>query len=357
MRRTSDRRVMPQRPAYCNRRRDMRRWRRAQGFRGGAGDRGAVCVCKRPQGWPVVRGGGFDVARCVLQRRTPIGEVACRPMIITPCSRGLRGGRGMAAGGSASRRALEARRQERLLREQWQAARRQARRWEAASEGERSVAAQLLVLTERKWRLLVDRRWPGTRAANVDMLLVGPSGVFVIDVKNWRAAPEISDGRLWADGQSRDEHVRKLLAVTKTAEGAVASLGLSPVAVQPLMVFAGQRSTRAGRIRVLGEYEVGPALLSEYRRLRPEQVRALADHMERVFPEYEGSAVGEAALEEARRVTIEQWMTFLDPDQVTLVRRNWAGPALISGPAGTGKTVVGLYPRVRRPRRRRAAVW
>ncbi|UGY92343.1 NERD domain-containing protein/DEAD/DEAH box helicase [Streptomyces gobiensis] len=263
----------------------------------------------------------------------------------------------MAAGGSASRRALEARRQERLLREQWQAARRQARRWEAASEGERSVAAQLLVLTERKWRLLVDRRWPGTRAANVDMLLVGPSGVFVIDVKNWRAAPEISDGRLWADGQSRDEHVRKLLAVTKTAEGAVASLGLSPVAVQPLMVFAGQRSTRAGRIRVLGEYEVGPALLSEYRRLRPEQVRALADHMERVFPEYEGSAVGEAALEEARRVTIEQWMTFLDPDQVTLVRRNWAGPALISGPAGTGKTVVGLYPRVRRPRRRRAAVW
>lgn len=36
-------------------------------------------------------------------------------------------------------------------------------------------------------------------------------------------------------------------------------------------------------------------------------------------------------------------MTFLHPDQVALVRRNWAGPARISGPAGTGKTVVALH--------------
>ncbi|GHC56336.1 nuclease-related domain-containing DEAD/DEAH box helicase [Streptomyces flavofungini] len=275
----------------------------------------------------------------------------------------------MAAGGSASRRAQEARRQERLLREQWQAARQQARQWEAASEGERLVAAQLLVLTERGWRLLVDRRWPGTRTANVDMLLVGPGGVFVIDVKNWRSAPEAMDGKLCADGEVRDEHAAKLLAVTQAAEGAVASLGMSPVAVQPLMVFAGQRVDAAlGRIRLLGEYEVGPALLAERSRLRAESVRAIADHLERVFPDYEGSAVGQqvpsapeppqqtdsdglfdlaglrdAALDEVLRAPIEQWMTFLHPDQVALVRRNWSGPARISGPAGTGKTVVGLH--------------
>ncbi|MER5882954.1 UvrD-helicase domain-containing protein [Streptomyces sp. NPDC001941] len=256
-----------------------------------------------------------------------------------------------------------------MLREQWQAARRQARQWEAASEGERRVAAQLLVLTDRGWRLLVDRRWPGTRAANVDMLMVGPGGVFVIDVKNWRSAPEVSDGRLRAGGESRDGHAAKLLAVTKAAEGAVASLGLSPVAVQPLMVFAGQRvDAGLDRIRLLGEREVAPALLSECRRLRAESVRAIADHLERVFPDYEGSALAQripplpeqsqqeppeglfdleglrdAALEEALRAPIEQWMTFLHPDQVALVRRNWAGPARVSGPAGTGKTVVGLH--------------
>ncbi|BDM73267.1 DNA helicase [Streptomyces nigrescens] len=283
---------------------------------------------------------------------------------------------GSAAGGSASRRAQEARRQERLLREQWRAARQRAERWEAASEGERRIAAQLLMLTERGWRLLVDRRWPGTRAANVDMLLIGPGGVFVIDVKNWRAAPEPSGGRLRAGGFSRDEHRRKLLAVTKAAEGAVAALGMSPVAVRPLMAFAGQRvDTELGRLRLLGEHEIGPALLSERTRLSAGSVRALAEHLGRVFPEYEDPAADrtgartarhragttpaapspaddglfdldglrQAALDEARRAPIERWMTFLDPDQLALVRRNWAGPARISGPAGTGKTVVALH--------------
>ncbi|MEU2559486.1 UvrD-helicase domain-containing protein [Streptomyces longispororuber] len=289
----------------------------------------------------------------------------------------------MGAGGSASRRAQEARRQERLLREQWQAARREARRWEAASEGERRVAAQLLVLTERGWRLLVDRRWPGTRAANVDMLLVGPGGVFVLDVKNWRAVPRVTDGHLHADGEQRDAHVQKLLGMTRTAERALSALGLSPIAVRPLMVFAGQRvEASLGRVRLLGEREVGPMLLNEPRRLLPEGVRAVGDLLEHAFPQYEGSFVAEtnktnktsranganeadkkaeappeaddgglfdvdalrdAALADVMKAPIERWMTFLHPDQAALVRRNWSGPARISGPAGTGKTVVGLH--------------
>ena len=40
---------------------------------------------------------------------------------------------------------------------------------------------------------------------------------------------------------------------------------------------------------------------------------------------------------------IEDWMTFLDPAQHELVTRPFAGPARISGAAGTGKTVVGLH--------------
>ncbi|MFI1968245.1 NERD nuclease [Streptomyces cinnamoneus] len=280
----------------------------------------------------------------------------------------------MVAGGSASARAQEARRCERELREQLRAAQREARRWEAASEGERRVAAQLLLFTRRGWRLLVDRRWPGTRSANVDMLLVGPGGVFVIDVKNWQAAPEAADGHLTAGPQRRDGEIGKLLAVTRVAEGAVASLGMSPVAVQPLMVFAGRSvDDRLGRVRLLGEREVAPALMAERTRIPAAGVRAIADHLEAVFPAYEGSSVrpgagdgpeaapadpaapagddalfdvgglGEAAVEAARRGPVEQWMTFLHPDQVALVRRNWSGPARVSGPAGTGKTVVALH--------------
>ncbi|MET9600443.1 UvrD-helicase domain-containing protein [Streptomyces sp. NPDC006459] len=273
----------------------------------------------------------------------------------------------MGAGGAVSQRAQDARRQERLLREQWQAARRQALRWDTVGEGERRVLAQLLVLTARGWRLLVDRQWSGTRTADADMLLVGPGGVFVIHVT---AGGGPGDGP--GDGRATG-----LLAATKAAERAVASLGMSPVAVQPLMVFAGQRrDANLGRIRLLGEHEIGPVLLSQRHRLRVESVRAIADHLERVLPDHAGAAVDlqtatatamatsteseghrpspsdglfdleglrEAALKGAMQAPIEQWMTFLHPDQVALVRRNWSGPARISGPAGTGKTVVALH--------------
>ncbi|MBF6049909.1 AAA family ATPase [Streptomyces sp. NRRL B-1677] len=287
----------------------------------------------------------------------------------------------MAAGGSAWKRAQEARQYERELREQLRAARWEVRNWEAASEGERQVAAKLQVLTRRGWRLLLDRRWPGTRSANVDMLLVGPGGVFVIDVKNWRHAPETAGGHLTAGGRSCDGEIGKLLRMTRTAENAVSGMNLSPVAVQPLMVFAGRSVNAAlGTVRLLGEREVTPALVAERTRLRPADVRAVADHLERAFPAYESTAVSprpkpapaaapasapaaalapapdaaddalfdaeeirNAALEAARSAPIEQWMTFLHPAQLALVRRNWSGPARVSGPAGTGKTVVALH--------------
>ncbi|MET9569546.1 UvrD-helicase domain-containing protein [Streptomyces virginiae] len=241
----------------------------------------------------------------------------------------------------------EVRRQDRLLREQWEAARGQVRQWVGVGDGERRVLAQLLVVSPRGWRLLVGRARSG------GVLLVGPGGVFVVGIG------------LGVVDEVRDEDAAGLLAATKVTESAVASLGMSPVAVQPVMVLAGQSLDRGlGRIRVLGEQEVGRVLLAQPRRLRAESVRAIADHLERVLPDREGveleqrtvpapqpdpdglfdlEGLREAALEGARRAPIEQWMTFLHPDQVALVRRNWAGPARISGPAGTGKTVVALH--------------
>ena len=51
----------------------------------------------------------------------------------------------------------------------------------------------------------------------------------------------------------------------------------------------------------------------------------------------------QAVVDSALAEPIEGWMTFLHPDQAALVRRTFTGPARISGPAGTGKTVVGLH--------------
>jgi superfamily I DNA/RNA helicase len=40
---------------------------------------------------------------------------------------------------------------------------------------------------------------------------------------------------------------------------------------------------------------------------------------------------------------IESWMTFLHPSQLKLVNTSYSGPSRVRGPAGTGKTVVGLH--------------
>lgn len=271
----------------------------------------------------------------------------------------------MAAGGSAGDRARRIRenalRLQRLSRE----AHRQAGRWKAAEEAERQVAATLMSLTATGWRLLVDRRWPGTPAANVDMILIGPPGVFVIDVKRWRDPPAVAGGRLRSGGEPRDGEVGKLLNLMRTAEEHAAELGMSPVALHPLMIFAGHRlDTRLGRVRLLGRMDAVPALLGEPDQLKPPMIRAMSEHLAERFPEYDATSleepatldapsagdalfdaedVAKAAAESLLQAPIERWMTFLHPEQVSLVRRDWSGPARISGPAGTGKTVVGLH--------------
>ena len=40
---------------------------------------------------------------------------------------------------------------------------------------------------------------------------------------------------------------------------------------------------------------------------------------------------------------IEDWMIFLHPEQRSVVRQEYNGPARVRGPAGTGKTVIGLH--------------
>ena len=60
----------------------------------------------------------------------------------------------------------------------------------------------------------------------------------------------------------------------------------------------------------------------------------MASWFTRTEPEYLAEVMGRP---------IEDWMIFLHPDQRNAVRRNYAGPARVRGPAGTGKTVVGLH--------------
>src|SRR3954452_1114585 len=84
---------------------------------------------------------------------------------------------------------------------------RSAEAFERGAEGEEATADILGALSAEGWRVFHDVRWPGRAQANIDHVLVGPGGVFVIDTKAWTGEVEVRSGTLRQDGRRRSRHV------------------------------------------------------------------------------------------------------------------------------------------------------
>jgi hypothetical protein len=76
--------------------------------------------------------------------------------------------------------------------------------WRRGAAGERRTARLLAALECQGWAVLHDLALPGSQA-NLDHLVIGPGGVFVIDSKQYR-------GRLQLDPSGRLRHGRYPLA-------------------------------------------------------------------------------------------------------------------------------------------------
>jgi hypothetical protein len=247
--------------------------------------------------------------------------------------------------------------------------RRELANWRTGAVGETRVVQVLVDMDDTGWHVLADRAWPGSARANIDVLLVGPGGVFVIDVKNWHR-PRVADGRLWHGAEPQDESIDKLLAQTSAIEALLVDEGLPPTEVVPLLAFAGRSgpAARIGRVVLCGERDLPRDLTRRGARLTPAQVQQLVAALDRtcpprvrptdprgtrriplkVKPDAQLALLPEqeilAALAEAACAgPIESWMTWLHPRQAQLVAQRWGGPARIRGAAGTGKTVVALH--------------
>jgi hypothetical protein len=123
-----------------------------------------------------------------------------------------------------------------------------------AGRTEDGVGAEFAALVEWGWRCLEDRRWPGTRSANIDLVAVGPGGVLVVDVKAW-AEPRVAAGRLYRGQAAADDEIDTLLRITAVVEDVTSGVGLAPQFVLPLIVLAGRREppVPVGRTWVLGQ--------------------------------------------------------------------------------------------------------
>ena len=89
--------------------------------------------------------------------------------------------------------------------------------WKIGAEGEQRVAEVLAVAVGIE--VLHDRLMPRSRSANIDHIVVGPSGVFVIDAKKYKGKIETRDAggwlktdmRLYVNGRDRTRLVDGVL--------------------------------------------------------------------------------------------------------------------------------------------------
>jgi hypothetical protein len=74
----------------------------------------------------------------------------------------------------------------------------QARTWQRGAHGERRTARLLDRLTRDGYVVFHDLAVPGNTRANVDHLVIGPTGVFVVDSKQWTGSVhQGADGLVW----------------------------------------------------------------------------------------------------------------------------------------------------------------
>jgi Nuclease-related domain len=108
--------------------------------------------------------------------------------------------------------------------------------WRRGAAGERRTARLLGPLERHGWAILHDLAVPRSQA-NIDHLVIGPGGVFVIDSKQYRGRLQLDPtGRLW---HGRYPLAPALRAVTFEADQAALVLPDPDVVVVPILAIHG----------------------------------------------------------------------------------------------------------------------
>ncbi|NUW47022.1 nuclease-related domain-containing protein [Nonomuraea rhodomycinica] len=165
--------------------------------------------------------------------------------------------------------------------------------WRKGAAGERATARLLAPLQAEGQVCLHDRAIPGS-TANIDHLLIGPTGVWIIDSKKWHRRTQLH-GRgkqLWI-GRRPAEGVLRGLAYERSAVARVVNRATgNTVGVWPLVAVHGAKVPGIGRPLVLdGITLLRAGQLRRYIRqtsesLSPAQVANLARALDRAFPPY-----------------------------------------------------------------------
>ena len=241
-----------------------------------------------------------------------------------------------------------------------------------AAETEKRTVRALAPLAAAGYHLLADRRWPKSRTAQVDLVVIGPSGVWIVDTKAWRDIT-IAAGRVYRDQEDVTETFENLESLLEMTRTALAEVGLAPAEVHVVVAWAGRQNVNAafGGVEIVGDADALRHLTRPGQRLSDVAIDSVLRAAVEVFPPVSApvpvsvtipqpvvetvpaaldipdlpseAEVQAAILDSLMSAPVEEWMTFLHPDQAKVILRSFNGPSRIRGGAGTGKTVLGLH--------------
>lgn len=157
--------------------------------------------------------------------------------------------------------------------------------WRRGAQGERRTARLLAPLERQGYQVFHDLAIPGS-AANLDHLVVGPTGVFMIDSKRYRGHLHYSAGRLWHGRRPLDRTLDTLWwEATQVAEtlGFGPDLHIYPVLCVHVARLPWLRELLVDGIPILAAGALRPALQVTRQALSPEQVELVAAHIHASF--------------------------------------------------------------------------
>ncbi|MCZ2813837.1 nuclease-related domain-containing protein [Modestobacter sp. VKM Ac-2979] len=158
-------------------------------------------------------------------------------------------------------------------------------RWGVGAEGERRTGRELKTLARRGWNVTHDLDWPG--AGNIDHLVIGTGGIFVIDSKAWNGVVSVDDAgatitprddpdRAWTERGQRNRQTRAARAVARALAARSGIAVPAPCSVVVVWASFPQRVAVSGDVSYVAGDQLADWLHSRPRELSSEQVTRLS---------------------------------------------------------------------------------
>jgi hypothetical protein len=160
-------------------------------------------------------------------------------------------------------------------------------RWRQGAEGEQATARALRRLVDGGWTLVHDVQ---TGHGNLDHILVGPPGVFLLETKKLHGAMTVERGVLsvrWredpTDGYDNAQLAPRMRARAAELSAALRSQGIDRVWVQPTVVLWGvfeQRSIQSNGVAWIDGRNLADVLLTRPTTLTADRIREATSALE-----------------------------------------------------------------------------